>query len=75
MTISKDGVNYDTFKEYNPTIEELINAIIASFDDLGDERAKSIVDFLIHKQALTVYPDGKLYRTKVLLPRLPLLLE
>lgn len=75
MPISKDGVGYDTFKEYNPTIEELINAIVARFDDLGDERAKSIVDFLIHKQALTVYPDGKLYRTKVLLPRLPLSLE
>ena len=28
MTISKDGVGYDTFKEYNPTIEELINDII-----------------------------------------------
>lgn len=72
MTISKVGVKTDTFKEYNPTKEELINDILARFDDLGFDRAKGIVDFLLHKQALTVYPDGKLYRTKVLLPRLPL---
>lgn len=72
VTISKDAVEYDTFKEYNPTIEELVNDIVERFDDLGFDRAKGIVDFLIHKQALTVFPDGKLYRTKVLLPRLPL---
>ena len=72
MTISKVGVKTDTFKEYNPTNEELINDILARFDDLGFDRAKGIVDFLLQKQALTVYPNGKLYRTKVLLPRLPL---
>ena len=72
MTISKVGVKTDTLKEYNPTNEELINNILARFDDLGFDRAKGIVDFLLQKQALTVYPDGKLYRTKVLLPRLPL---
>lgn len=72
VTISKDAVEYDTFKEYNPTIEELVNDIVERFDDLGFDRAKGIVDILIHKQALTVFPDGKLYRTKVLLPRLPL---
>ena len=74
VTIAKDGVEYDTFKEFNPTIEELINDIVERFDDLGFDRVKDIVDFLIHNQALTVYPDGKLYRTKVLLPRLPLTL-
>lgn len=72
MIISKKGVEYDTFKEYNPTFVELINDIVLRFDELGFNRAKCIVYFLIHKQALTVYPDGKLYRTKVLLPRLPL---
>ena len=72
VTISKDAVEYDTFKEYNPTIEELVNDIVERFDDLGFDRAKGIVDILIHKQALTAFPDGKLYRTKVLLPRLPL---
>lgn len=74
VTIAKDGVEYDTFKEFNPTIEELINDIVERFDDLGFDRVNDIVDFLIHNQALTAYPDGKLYRTKVLLPRLPLTL-
>lgn len=74
LTNSKDRLDYDTFNEYNPTNEELVNDIVARFDNLGFDRAKGIVDFLINKQALTVYPDGKLYRTKVLLPRLPLIL-
>ena len=74
MTLSKDGVEYDTFKAYNPTCEELLADVSARFVDLGKERAKAIVDFLIKMGALTVYPDGKLYRTKVLLPRLPLAL-
>lgn len=74
MTLSKDGVEYDTFNAFNPTYEELIADISGRFVDLGVERAKAIVDFLIKKGALTVYPDGKLYRTKVLLPRLPLAL-
>lgn len=72
VTISKAGAEYDTYKKYNPEIEELINDIVARFENLGFDRAKGIVDFLIYKQALTVYPDDKLYRTKVLLPRLPL---
>lgn len=63
MTISKDGVEYDTFKAFNPTYDELIANIDARFVDLGYERAKAIVDFLLSKQALTVYADGKLYRT------------
>ncbi len=72
MIITKDGVEYGTFKEYNPTYDELINNLLVRFDDLGFDRAKGIVDFLIDKHALTVHVDGKLYRTKVLLPRLPL---
>ena len=74
LTNSKDRFDYDAFNEYNPTNEELVNDIVARFNNLGFDRAKGIVDFLINKQALTVYPDGKLYRTKVLLPRLPLIL-
>lgn len=74
MSVSKDGVEYDTFKPYNPTYEGLIADVSARFVDLEFERTKAIVDFLITKGALTVYPDGKMYRTKVLLPRLPLAL-
>ena len=74
MSLSKEGVVYDTFNAYNPTYDELIADVSARFVDLGEERTKAIVDFLITKGALTVYPDGKLYRTKVLLPRLPLAL-
>lgn len=74
MSLSKEGVVYDTFNAYNPTYDELITDVSARFVDLGEERTKAIVDFLITKGALTVYPDGKLYRTKVLLPRLPLTL-
>ena len=74
MSVSKDGVEYDTFKPYNPTYEGLIADVSARFVDLGFERIKAIVDFLITKGALTVYLDGKMYRTKVLLPRLPLAL-
>lgn len=74
MSVSIGGVEYGTFESYNPTYEELVTYIAERFVDLGVERAKAIVDFLISKQALTVYPDGKLYRTKVLLPRLPLAL-
>ena len=74
MSLSKEGVVYDTFNAYNPTYDELIVDVSARFVDLGEERTKTIVDFLIAKGALTVYPDGKLYRTKVLLPRLPLAL-
>ena len=74
MSVSKDGVEHDTFVPYNPSYEELITYIADRFVDFGVERAKAIVDFLVSKQALTVYPDGKLYRTMALLPRLPLAL-
>lgn len=74
MTVSKDEVAYDTFKAYNPTYDELIADIDVRFVDLEYKRAKKIVDFLLSKQALTVYADGRLYRTKVLLPRIPLVL-
>lgn len=74
ITLSKNNVEYDTFKPYNPTYEGLIADVSARFVDLGYERTKAIVDFLITKGALTVYLDGKIYRTKVLLPRLPLAL-
>lgn len=72
ITLSKNNVEYDTFKPYNPTYEGLIADVSARFVDLGYERTKVIVDSLITKGALTVYLDGKIYRTKVLLPRLPL---
>lgn len=74
ITMPKNNVEYDTFKPYNPTYEGLIADVSARFVDLGYERTKAIVDFLITKGALTVYLDGKIYRTKVLLPRLPLAL-
>ena len=72
MTISKDGQNYPQMEPYNPTYEELIADVVARFDDLGYDRAKGIVDALIRKQALSVYQDGKVYRTMVLVPRMPL---
>lgn len=74
MTFSKDGVVYDTFKEYNPTYVELINNVVKRFDGIGYDRAKGIIDALCRNNALTGYPNGKLYRTKVLLPRKPLTL-
>ena len=56
-------------KEYNPSYDELINDMVAHIDGLEFKRAKAIVDALISKQAITIYDDSKLYRTKVLIPR------
>lgn len=75
VTVSKDGNVFDTWKEYNPTYEELINDAVNRFNDLPVERAKAIVNALLNKQAITVYPDGKIYRTMVLLPHMPLTLR
>ena len=69
VTISKDGQDYPQMAPYNPTYEELIADVVVRFDDLGYDRAKGIVDALIRKQALSVYPDEKVYRTMVLVPR------
>ena len=74
MSLTKDGVEYGSFEAYNPSYEELVTYISDCFDGLEDVRAKSIVDVLLSKQALSAYSDGKLYRTKVLLPRIPLAL-
>ena len=72
VTVSIDGVTLPPMTEYNPTYNELIGDIDKRFEGLGIERAKGIVDALIRQQAIKVYDDGKLYRTKVLIPRLPL---
>ena len=72
VTVSKDGLVYDTREEYNPTYEELINDVVNRFNDIPVERAKAIVDALLSKRAITVYPDGKIYRTMALIPRCPL---
>lgn len=72
VTVSKDGLVYDTWEEYNPTYEELINDVVNRFPNIPVERAKGIVDTLLSKQAITVYPDGKIYRTMALIPRCPL---
>lgn len=72
VTVSKDGLVYDTWEEYNPTYEELINDVVNRFNDIPVERAKAIVDALLSKRAITVYPDGKIYRTMALIPRCPL---
>ena len=74
VTVSKDGYVYETWKEYNPTYEELINDVVNRFNDFPVERAKTIVDVLISKHALIVNPDGKIYRTMTLVPRQPLML-
>lgn len=72
ITVSKDGHVFDTRKEYNPTYEGLINDVVNRFTNLDIERAKGIVDFLIAKHAITKNVDGKLYRTMMLVPRVPL---
>lgn len=72
MIVSKDGMVYTSNESYNPTYEELINDMVNCFTDLGLERAKGIVDFLIAKYAITKIVDGKLYRTMMLVPRVPL---
>lgn len=72
VTTSKDDQEYPKMETYNPSYEELINDTISRFDDLGYERARGIVNALIQKGALTVYDDGLIYRTKVLIPRMPL---
>lgn len=69
VTVSREGHVFDTRKEYNPTYEELIADVVNRFNDLPDERAKAIVDALLSKQAITLYHDGKIYRTMVLVPR------
>jgi hypothetical protein len=70
--LSSLSLEYDTFKDYNPTYEELLDKVVARSYGLGYDRAKGIVDFLIKKKALTVFEDGKLYRTMVLIPGMPL---
>lgn len=72
VTVSKNGQDYPKMEPYNPSYEELINDVVSRFDDLGNERAKGIVDALIHKGAITVHANGLIYRTKVLIPRMPL---
>lgn len=72
VTVSKEGRLYDTWKEYNPTYEKLIKDVVERFNDLPVERAKAIVDALMRKGVLTVYPDGRIYRTMALVPRCPL---
>lgn len=74
VSVSKDGLDYPPTEPYNPSYDELIDYVETRFTDLGYERAKGIIDALIRKQALTVYSDGKLYRTRALVPRMPLTL-
>lgn len=71
VAISKDGRDYPKMEPYNPFYEDLIADVVTRFDDLGYDRAKGIVDALVRKQALSVYQDGKVYRTMVLVPRMP----
>ena len=59
-----------TTQDYNPTYEELISDMKARFTDFDDVRIKGIVDALIKNGAITVYEDGRLYRTKALIPRM-----
>ena len=72
LTVSKDDKNYPSIEPFNPSYEELIDYVTTRFTDLGNERAKGIVDVLIHKGALTVFNDGMVYRTMLLVPRIPL---
>lgn len=75
VSVSQDGQDMPPIEPYNPTYEELISDTASRFEGLEATRAKGIVDYLIGKKALTVYPDGKLYRTMVLLPRMPIVLN
>ena len=72
VTVYQNGCEVPGNEPYNPTYEELICYTVFRFEGLESIQAKGIVDYLIHKNALTVYPDGKLYRTMVLVPRTPL---
>lgn len=71
VSVYHNGLRVPSIEPYNPSYEELISDTVSRFEGLDANRAKQIVDFLISKRALTVYPDGKLYRTTALLPRMP----
>lgn len=70
VSVYHNGKRVPSIEPYNPSYEELINDAVSRFEGLDANRAKQIVDFLISKRALTVYPDGKLYRMTALLPRM-----
>lgn len=55
--------------DYNPTYRELISDMIARFTDFEEARIKGIVDVLIKNGAISIYEDGRLYRTRALIPR------
>lgn len=75
VSVYQNGQKMPTVEPYNPTYEELISDTASRFEGLESARAKGIVDYLIRKKALTIYPDGKLYRTMALLPRMPIVLN
>ena len=69
VKVYEDGFELESQKLYNPSYEDLINFVVSRFVGIDTLRAKAIVDALISKHALTIYDDGMVYRTMVLLPR------
>ena len=70
VTVINNGEVMPSTQDYNPTYGELIKDMIARFTDLDEARIKCIVDALIKNGAITIYEDGRLYRTKALIPRM-----
>ena len=69
VTVTMNGREMPPVGDYNPSYNELLERTMFRFPDLGEERIEGIINSLINKQAISVLEDGKLYRTKVLLPR------
>lgn len=69
VTETMNGREMPPMEDYNPSNSELLERMMFRFPDLGEERIKGIINALISKQAISVLEDGRLYRTKVLLPR------
>lgn len=70
VTVTLNGREMPPLDDYNPTFCELLDSMKSRFVDLEIDRIKSIINALINKQAISVLEDGKLYRTKVLLPKM-----
>ena len=69
VSVYHNGQRVPSIEPYNPSYDELINDTVSRFEGIDAARAKQNVDYMICKKALTVYPDGRLYRTMALLPR------
>lgn len=70
VTVTMNGREMPPVEDYNPSYNELLERMMFRFPDLGEDRIKDIINALISKQAISILEDGRLYRTKVLVPRM-----